>query len=138
VRIAFDGLLVFLVGAFLVAGGLVATEAVQLWYVLYLAVPVGLAVALVIARRYSVLKAAWVGAAIAGGIAIAALLPFLTARWISGDFASGPECDGFCMTNDEGFAFALFILGFVALAASVAGGFIAAVASLAGVRPVGK
>lgn len=137
-RIAVRNLTALGVGVLLIAGVLLAFEAVSGWWLIYLGIPVGLAVALVIARRYPAPQAAFAGALITLGIILLFVLPGLTYKWLAGDWASGPDCDGFCMSNNGGFVFALFILGVIAVPAAFAGGFIAGVASLAGVRPVAK
>lgn len=134
-RILVRPLIVIAVAALFVAGVLLASEAVSPWFLLYLGAPTGLAAALVVARKYPPLKAASVGALVTLGIVLLFVLPGIVVKWLSGDWASGPYCDGFCMTNTGGFIFALFVLMAVAVPAAVAGGFISAIASIAGVRP---
>jgi hypothetical protein len=138
VRIALDALLVLAVAAAVAGGGLLVFEPVSPWGLLYAGAPIALAVALVVARRYSFLKAAVAGALVTGGVILVFVLPGLTYKWLAGDWASGPDCDGFCMSNDGGFVFALFILAVIAVPLAVAGGIISAVASLAGTRRVAE
>jgi hypothetical protein len=123
------------VGALIIAGLLLALVSVHPVFLLWLGLPMVLAVALVIARKFSPPKATLVGALVTLGIILLVVLPGIVVKWLSGDWASGEYCDGFCMTNTEGFIFALFILTMVAVPAAIAGGIISAIASFVGVRP---
>ncbi len=124
-----------MIGGLITAGALLALVSVHPVFLLWLGLPLVLAVALVIARRRSPIEAAFVGGFVTFGLILLVALPTIVLRWLVGDWASGEPCDGFCMTNTEGFIFASFILMVVAVSAALAGGIMSAIASLVGVRP---
>jgi hypothetical protein len=125
-----------LVVAGVLLGAFVATPLHIAWAALiYLGLPVGLAVGFVILRRYRPSKAALVGALVAGGVIFAIIVPALAVSFLLGHLASDPDCDGFCHSNAGGLLFGLFILPFFAVPVAIAGGVVAAVASYVGIRP---
>ncbi len=124
-----------LIGGLIIAGVLLAFVSVHPAFLLWLGLPLVLAVALVIARRHPPIEAAFVGALVAFGLILLVALPTIILKWLSGDWASGDYCDGFCMTNTGGFIFALSLLMFVAVPSAIAGGIMSAIASFVGVRP---
>ncbi len=124
-----------LIGALVVLGLLLSLVGVNPIALLWLGLPIGLFVALATARQYSPPKAALVGALGTLGIILVVVLPRIVVKWLSGEWDTGEYCDGFCMTNTEGFIFALFIVTMVAVPAAIAGGIMSAIASFVGVRP---
>ncbi len=102
---------------------------------LYGALPIGLAVALVIWRRYSPPRAAVAGALVTFGAIGLVIVPLIVLIALSGGYASGEHCDGFCTTSTGGFILALFFLFVSAVPVAIAGGIVSAVASFAFARP---
>jgi hypothetical protein len=99
-------------------------------YILLLAVPILIAAAFVASRRMHPLLAGLLGIAITFGLIFALVFPFIVYNAAQGNFDNTAHCDGFCMTNEQGFAFATFILLFLAVPTSLAGGLISFFASL--------
>ncbi len=99
-------------------------------YILLLAVPIFIAVAFVASRRMHPLLAGLLGVVITFGLIFALVFPFIVYNAAQGNFDNTAYCDGFCMTNEQGFAFATFILLFLAVPTSLAGGAISFFASL--------
>jgi hypothetical protein len=104
------------------------------FYGLWLAVPVGLAVAVVVARHRQPVQGAALGAALTFSVIVAVVVPQLVVKAIAGGFDNTDYCDGFCFTNGEGFLFASYIMLFIALPAALAGGLISLVASVVSAR----
>ena len=121
-------------GALIIGGVLLGLAPQRPLGMMFLVLPIGLAVAFVVMRRYAPSKAVVVGAVVAVGSTVLVVLPAIFVTMLSGDFASGPNCDGFCTTNTSGFVLALFLLVVSAIPVAIAAGIISAIASLVGVR----
>lgn len=100
------------------------------FYGLWLAVPIAIAVTVVAARHARPRKATFQGAGLTFGIIVGTVFPQLVIRAILGGFDNTDYCDGFCFTNSEGFLFATYILLFIAIPTTVAGGIISLITSL--------
>lgn len=101
----------------------------------WLSIPIALAVILVVARRTSPLKAALVGALLTFAVIVGVVFPAIVINALLGNFDSGEYCDGLCISNGDGFTIATFILLFVAVPTSIAGGVISLIASAVTRRP---
>jgi hypothetical protein len=96
----------------------------------WLAIPIAIVTAIVVARRAAPLPALLLGALATFGLVVAVIFPIIVINALQGDFDNTDYCDGFCMTNTEGFVFATFIMLFIAVPTSLAGGVISLIASL--------
>jgi len=129
-----------IVGALIFAGvllGAFVTTPLHIGWagLVYLGLPVGLATAFVVHRRFAPAKAALAGGLVAGGVIFAVFVPALLIGFLLGDLASDEDCDGFCHSNTGGLIFGLFVLPFSAVPVAIVGGIISAIASFVGVRP---
>ena len=132
-------------GALIIAGVLLGLFEVnpegplEAVYVLgvFVGLPAGLAVALILIRRYRPSRAAKAGARVAVFAHGLILIPLFVVAFLLGDLATDDDdyCEILCFTNTGGLLWALFWLPFTAGAVGIAGGITSAIASRVGVRP---
>jgi hypothetical protein len=127
-------------GALIIAGALlgafVGTPLNIAWAgLIYLGLPVGLALVFVVSRRYRPSKAALLGGLTAAGVIIAVIYPALFVSFLLGDLATDADCDGFCHGNAAGLILGLLLMPLWTVPVAITGGIVSAVASYVGVRP---
>ena len=115
---------------FLVLLGFLSVGYFAVGYFVLLAIPAALAAIFVTSRHVHPVVAALLGTAVTFGIIFGLIFPLLAIKAIQGDFDNTAYCDGFCMTNGQGFVLATIILLFLAAPTSLAGGVISFFAAI--------
>lgn len=104
------------------------------WTLLYALVPIGLAAGLVVLRGHPPLLAVVTGSLATFAFIVIMRLPVILIIAASNGFDTGDYCDGFCMSNEEGFIVAVILMVILAIPIAIAGGIVSAVASFSARR----
>jgi hypothetical protein len=100
------------------------------WWFGTMLVPIGVGIAVAVARRNDPLTALFTGGLVTLGVIALVLVPMIAYAAVSGQLDTrGPDCDGFCTSTSGGVILMTVIAAVIAVPTAIAGGVISMIAS---------